>query len=392
MFEVRFLFKTITFLWLLVGHLSADCSDLDYNDCLYWAGYCEWNEESNTCQDAGAVGGDDYEVLTEADGISPSTLYNGALLYYPTEGNPPFESIVLMPAFGDAGSMDGWAQFYASNGYVAMSIGNFDRSNRDWNSDWDYADRALGMLDAIETIKSENLREESPLYGNIDTTSFSVSGHSTSGGGAHTAAIMDPTIKSAILLNSAMAVLDSVNCPAMSNGMGDTSYYCLLEQHLNHEVPTLVFAGENEYNELVTPGDSTYGGMWALVQYDYIPETTDKVYFESANQGHSSAAYPNGEVADYALSWLKYYSSNLVSYCDSLVSEPGSTSQFFTTIDCNNSTLIFDINDDGLVDDTDLNYLVVSIINENTLDNLGDVNHDQNIDIFDLLSLSDYLN
>ena len=60
MFVVRFLFKTITFLWLLVGHLSADCSDLDYNDCLYWAGYCEWNEESNTCQDAGAVGGDDY--------------------------------------------------------------------------------------------------------------------------------------------------------------------------------------------------------------------------------------------------------------------------------------------------------------------------------------------
>jgi hypothetical protein len=115
------------------------------------------------------------------------------------------------------------------------------------------------------------------------------------------------------------------------------------------------------------------------------------VYFESANQGHSSAAFPNGEVADYALSWLKYYSSNLENYCDSLVSEPSSTSQFFTTIDCNNSTIIFDINDDGLVDDTDLNYLVVSIINENTLDILADVNYDQNIDIFDLLTLSDYL-
>ena len=90
-------------------------------------------------------------------------------------------------------------------------------------------------------------------------------------------------------------------------------------------------------------------------------------------------------------SWLKYYSSNLGNYCDSLIIEPGSTSQFLTTIDCNASTLIFDINDDGLVDDTDLNYLVVSIINENTLDILGDVNHDQNIDIFDLLILSDYL-
>ena len=342
---------------------------------------------------AGAVGGDNYEVLTEADGISQSTLYNGAFLYYPTEGNPPFESIILLPAFGGAGSMDGWAQFYASNGYIAMSIGNFDRSSRDWDTEWDYMDRALGMLDAIETVKAENIRVGSPLYGNVDTTSFSVSGHSTSGGGAHTAAIIDPSIKSAILLNSAMAVLDSLNCPGIINeSTGEIAYYCLLEEHLDHEVPTLVFAGEYEYEELVTPDDSTYGGMWALVQYDYIPETTDKLYFESANQGHSSAQFPNGDVADFALFWLKYHSSNLDTYCDSLTINPGSTSQFLTTIDCNANTLIFDVNDDGLVDDTDLNYLVVSIINENTLDILGDVNSDQNIDIFDLLTLSDHLN
>ena len=390
---MKFLIKSIIFLFLFLNALLADCSDLDYNNCLYWAGYCEWNEETNACQDAGAVGGDNYEVLTEADGISQSTLYNGAFLYYPTEGNPPFESIILLPAFGGAGSMDGWAQFYASNGYIAMSIGNFDRSSRDWDTEWDYMDRALGMLDAIETVKAENIRVGSPLYGNVDTTRFSVSGHSTSGGGAHTAAIMDPSIKSAILLNSAMAVLDSVNCPGIVNeSTGEIAYYCLLEEHLDHEVPTLVFAGEYEYEELVTPDDSTYGGMWALVQYDYIPETTDKLYFESANQGHSSAQFPNGDVANHALFWLKYYSSNLDNYCDSLVLDPGSTSQFFTTIDCNNSTLIFDVNDDGLVDDTDLNYLVVSIINENTLDILGDVNFDQNIDIFDLLTLSDYLN
>ena len=90
--------------------------------------------------------------------------------------------------------------------------------------------------------------------------------------------------------------------------------------------------------------------------------------------------------------WLKYYSSSLDNYCDSLILDPGSTSQFFTTIDCNTSTLVFDVNDDGLVDDTDLNYLIISIINANTLDILGDVNFDQNIDIFDLLTLSDYLN
>ena len=76
-----------------------------------------------------------------------------------------------------------WAEFYASHGFIAMTIGNFDRSTRDFDSEWDYADRALGLLDATQTIKEENLRELSPLFGQVDTSSFAVSGYSTSGGG-----------------------------------------------------------------------------------------------------------------------------------------------------------------------------------------------------------------
>ena len=38
-----------------------------------------------------------------------------------------------------------------------------------------------------------------------------------------------------------------------------------------------------------------------------MPETTDKVYFESAGQGHGSSYFPVGEVGDYALYWLNYY-------------------------------------------------------------------------------------
>ena len=78
----------------------------------------------------------------------------------------------------------------------------------------------------------------------------------------------------------------------MAGGQNDSK----IEEHLNHEVPTLVFAGETEYNELVNPEDSAYADMWALVQYDYIPETTEKLYFESANQGHSSAVTPSGSL------------------------------------------------------------------------------------------------
>ena len=221
------------------------------------------------CQDVGGGGGGNdinygpfqFEFLTESDGIRQSSLYNGTLLYYPIEASPPLASIVLMDAFGDEYGLQAWAQYFASYGFIAMTIGNFDRANRDGNSEWDYADRALGLLDAIETIKQENSRELSPLYSQVDTSSFAVSGYSTSGGGAHTAATMDSTLKAAILLNPAVAFLDSVNCPS------ETDYYCLIEEHLDHDVPVLIFAGETEYDELVSPDDPAYSNT---VSYTHL--------------------------------------------------------------------------------------------------------------------------
>ena len=58
-----------------------------------------------------------------------------------------------MDAFGDEFGLQSWARYFSSYGFIAMTIGNFDRSTRDSNSDWDYADRALGLLDAIEPKK-----------------------------------------------------------------------------------------------------------------------------------------------------------------------------------------------------------------------------------------------
>ena len=44
--------------------------------------------------------------------------------------------------------------------------------------------------------------------------------------------------------------------------------------------------------------DPVYEDMWALTQYEYVPESTDKLYFESANEGHGSSVWPAGDVAD----------------------------------------------------------------------------------------------
>ena len=209
-----------------------------------------------------------------------------------------------------------------------MSIGNLDENLRDSNSDWDYMDRAIALLSAVETIKSENQRQISPLFNMIDTSSFAVSGYSTSGGGAHTALTIDSTLKAGILLNPAVAFLDSVNCPAESD------YYCLIEEHLDHDVPVLIFAGENEYNELVTPDDDIYDSMWALPQYEHVPDDTDKLYFESANEGHSSSVVPSGNVGKQAIYWMKYFMNDDVSYCDSIITQPDGVSSFLTSIVC----------------------------------------------------------
>jgi hypothetical protein len=329
--------KTTYLLLLILSYLYGECSDLSYAECSQWSDYCEWDEENGVCQDleGGGDGGDSYNLgpyefayLTESEGIQNSDLYSSAVLYYPIDAIPPYKSVVLIDAFGSQPGLINWAQFYASHGYIGMSIGNLDEFRRDSNSDWDYMDRAIALLDAVETIKLENERAISPLFNLIDTTNFAVSGYSTSGGGAHTALTIDSTLKTGILLNPAVAFLDSINCTAESD------YYCLIEEHLDHNVPVLIFAGENEYNELVTPDDDVYSNMWALPQYEYVPDDTDKLYFESANEGHGSSYIPSEFVGKQALFWLNYYMKNDTSYCDSITTQPDGVSSFLTTIAC----------------------------------------------------------
>ena len=106
---------------ILVSFIYAECSDLNYNECLQWPDYCEWNEETEQCQDIGG-GNDNFEYgpyqfdnITEADGLRNGPEYDYAKLYYPIDGDSPYKSIIMTPGFGDDGSyIDIWGQFYAS--------------------------------------------------------------------------------------------------------------------------------------------------------------------------------------------------------------------------------------------------------------------------------------
>ena len=77
-----FLIKIFISTIFLISKVFADCSDLDYSDCLYWSSDCEWNEDTETCQYIG--GGNDLEYgpyeftsISESDGMrdGPCLLY-----------------------------------------------------------------------------------------------------------------------------------------------------------------------------------------------------------------------------------------------------------------------------------------------------------------------------
>ncbi len=247
-----------------------------------------------------------YEVatLTEADGLRNGPDYQGATVYYPTNATPPFMSIAIVPGFTALpSSVEAWGPFYASHGIVTIIIGT--------NSLLDFPEeRAIGLIDALETMRQENTRNNSPLENMLDVDKFAVSGWSMGGGGAQRAAVLDNTIKGVVAL-----------CPWLPNAS------------LNHASPVLIFSGEND--PTAPPAEH------ADLHYAATPETTDKLLFEVENGNHSVANTPNGgngAVGKIALSWLKLFVEDNDCYCplltESLLVDPPAASKVLSSFEC----------------------------------------------------------
>ena len=378
--------KIIPSIFLLFSFVHAECYELNQADCLYWSAYCEWNDETGQCQEIGGGGGDggggdgngdgpyQYSTISESQGLRNGPDYRDGVVYYPIDGEPPYKSIVLTPGFGGGSSeMSSWAEFYASHGFIAMRIGPNDAIN-----DSHYM-RGLGLIDAIESIKQENTRSESPLYGLIDENSFSVSGYSMGGGASHDAAMMDGTLKAVISLNPTVIFEDCDLCPG-NDYDGVTYCICLVPEFVDHAIPSLIFAGEVEVNEL-----TAYEGMLGQDIYANMPITTDKIMFEGANSGHGFAAYPSGEVSEYALHWLKYQVLGDMSSCEALLNYPTSASQYLTNIECTNS-MVGDVNGDNLINVQDV-ILTINLILVSDYDQSADINADNIVDVLDIVQI-----
>ena len=374
-------FSIIPFLFRVVW---AECSDLDYADCIYWSEYCEWNEDSQECYEIGGGGGGglvygpyNFEYINESNGLRDGPYYRDGILYYPTDANFLLGSIIFTPGFGGGSSaILYWGEYFASYGFISMVIGPNDEVNDS------HEQRAFGLLDAIQTIKEENLRIDSPLRDLIDTTSFVVAGYSMGGGASQIALTIESNhvnhIKGAIALNPTILIEDCDVCSEYEYCI------CLVPEFLEHEIPTLVIAGQNELNEL-----PDYYGLLGQDVYLNTPETTTKILYEIELGGHSSAELPIGYVGNKTTEWLEYLLNGNESYCDSLLVSPEDASQYQTTLQCG-ETFSYDLNEDGTIDNADLIFLVIAVLNSS--ENGFDINYDQRTNVLDILIFSSLVN
>ena len=254
---------------------------------------------------ASAIGPYNVESISEGDGMRNGPDYSGATLFYPENALPPFASIVIVPGYSTLeSSIQNWGPFFASHGIVTMTIGT--------NSIFEQPeDRKDALLDALETMRHENTRINSPMYNSIDTNRFALGGWSMGGGGAQLAAVEDPSIKAVI------AMCPWLNTPTLSS------------TDLNHSSPVLIFSGQID---VISPP-----GVHANVHYNFTPQSTDKLIYEIEFASHLVANGPeggNGEVGRIALSWLKKYLIEDDCYCPLLLDTPYNASYYMTNIEC----------------------------------------------------------
>ena len=301
------------------------------------------------------------ETLTEQDGLRNGPDYSEALLYYPIEAPTPTPVVILIPGFTNSISeIQSWGTFLASYGYTTFLINvnsfflpPFFRSE--------------ALLDAIVTIKIENERLGSPLFGILNTEDFTVGGYSMGGGGALLASQQDSSIKAVVAL---AAWLDN---PSIT---------------LDNNTATLFISGEFDN---IAPNN-----IHTDVFYNNTSEDIDKLLYEISGGFHNTVTSPynDEEMGLKTLFWIQKYILNDLSNCDSLITEPPTASTFLTNLDCS-VDIIGDITQDGITNVLDLvlliSWIVNGIIPSGQEMAFANIVQDNTLDIFDIIMLAEII-
>lgn len=240
----------------------------------------------------------------ESAGIQNGNGYTGSTIYYPVNNASHLPGIVIVPGFMNTEiTIANWGPFLASYGIITMTIGTNLLTDG-------HTERRDALIDAIISLKNENIRIGSPLYHKLDTSSIAVGGFSKGGGGAQLVPNIEPNIKTVVALY-----------PWLENAtLSD----------LNHDVPTIIISGQLDV--FAPPA------MHADVHYNLIPNTTKKLKYEIAFASHDAVSGPyagGGEVGVRILAWLNTFLVSDSCYCPITLIQASTSSSYITNVECN---------------------------------------------------------
>ena len=368
--------KIYAIILLLINLIFSECSDLSYDLCIQYSEFCLWNEVASECEDISDGGPNtnygpyQFNSFNESDGLLGSDSYLGSTVFYPIDSQPPYSSIVIVPgAFSSEQTLHQWGTYYASHGFIAMTIGINDYFNDDMS------DLAFSLLDAIEVLKQENNRLDSPILNKVNLYNFATSGWSIGGGAAQYAATVDSSLKAVIALNPGLAIQDYENCTNPNY-----EYYCLVPEHLNHSVPVLIISSQGD---IENPTD-----IDAAVHYEYTPDSTTKMLFEIEGGNHDTGLNPDsgsGELGEKAIEWLNFHLLNELDYCNNLLNIPISAAQFYTNLNCQDF-ISGDINGDYIINIQDI-ILTINLVINSEYNATVDLNSDGIVNVLDIVQI-----
>lgn len=248
-----------------------------------------------------AVGREFQETVYEVRIFDPQpdvAEFGGATIFYPLTLSfaPSYGAVVLVPGYrASQENYDWWGPALASVGLAVMIL--------DTNAPDDaFEARKQAHIAAVEFLKTENARADSPIRGRIDTNKIAIMGHSLGGGAALAAAVeLGDSIKAVIPLLPYCCEL----------GQSFTGNYA------NLTVPTLIFASAED---TVAAPDAH-----ARALYDSIASGTTRAYVEFAQGNHNMASNSGDDLmamGRFALAWLKLTLDGKSNFTD-VLSSPG---------------------------------------------------------------------
>lgn len=237
-----------------------------------------------------------FMVKSYTDGYRDGPAYADSTIFYPVDADPPFAAVAVVPGFvSPQSSIINWGPFLASFGIVTMTIGtNLPTDPPDTRKD--------ALLDALETLKSENTRMGGPLMGKIATDTLATMGWSMGGGGTLLVANEHPEMKATISM-----------C-AWNPGY----------PYSKIKSPALMFA---------SLGDPLAGGQ-SQGFYSSVPDSTPKMLIETPGADHFVANDPastGGMIGRYGLAWMKVFLEGDERYRKFLLEKPMVTTTDFQT-------------------------------------------------------------